>query len=104
MHTLYYGLRAIVVHFGMDLLDSVMPYIKQISLEEATGFLKKLLDEAIERAGRVWHIVHVMSLNPRAMDASMKFYGTIMFGRSPLTRWQREMLAVVTSRANDCFY
>jgi hypothetical protein len=57
-----------VVHFGMDLLDSVMPYIKQISLEEATGFLKKLLDEAIERAGRVWHIVHVTSLKPRAME------------------------------------
>jgi hypothetical protein len=34
----------------------------------------------------------------------MKFYGTIMFGTSPLTRWQREMLAVVTSKANDCFY
>jgi len=93
-----------VVHSRVDLLDSVMPHIKQIPVEEATGSLKKLLDEAIERAGRVWHVVHVMSLNPRAMDASMKFYGAIMFGRSTLTRWQREMLAVVTSRANDCFY
>jgi hypothetical protein len=34
----------------------------------------------------------------------MKFYGAIMFGSSPLARWQREMLAVVTSNANDCFY
>lgn len=81
-----------------------MPYIEQVPVPEARGFLKKLFDDALERAGRVWHIVHVMSLNPRAMDASMKFYGAIMFGASPLTRWQREMLAVVTSKANHCFY
>lgn len=81
-----------------------MPHIKQIPAAEATGFLKKLFDAAIERAGRVWHIVHVMSLNPRTMDASMKLYGALMYGGSPVTRWQREMLAVVTSKANDCFY
>lgn len=81
-----------------------MPYIRQVSVTGATGLLKTLFEAALERAGRVWHIVHVMSLNPRAMDASMKFYGAIMFGSSPLARWQREMLAVVTSKANDCFY
>jgi len=81
-----------------------MPYIDQISVARATGFLRKQLDEALARAGRVWHIVHVMSQNPRTMDASMKFYGALMFGTSPLSRWQREMLAVVTSKANDCFY
>ena len=66
--------------------------------------LEGIIDDALERAGRVWHIVHIMSQNPRAMDASMKFYGAIMFGSSPLARWQREMLAVVTSKARDCFY
>ena len=81
-----------------------MPYIEQISVARATGFLRKQLDQALERAGRVWHIVHIMSQNPGTMDASMKFYGALMFGTSPLNRWQREMLAVVTSKANDCFY
>lgn len=81
-----------------------MPYIRQVPVSEAKGLLRRLFDEALERAGRVWHIVHVMSVNPRAMDASMKFYGALMFGASPLSRMQREMLAVVTSRANDCFY
>jgi alkylhydroperoxidase family enzyme len=81
-----------------------MPYIAQIPVERATGLLKKLYDEALSRAGRIWHIVHIMSQNPRAMDTSMKFYGAIMFGSSPLSRWQREMLAVVTAKANDCFY
>ncbi len=81
-----------------------MPHIHQISVSEATGLLRKLFDQALARAGRVWKIVHIMSVNPRAMDASMKFYGAIMFGASPLSRAQREMLATVTSRANDCFY
>jgi len=81
-----------------------MPYIQQIPVDEAKGLLRRLFDEALDRAGRIWHIVHIMSVNPRAMDASMKFYAAIMFGSSPLTRWQREMLAVVTSKANDCFY
>jgi alkylhydroperoxidase family enzyme len=80
------------------------PYIRQVPVEESTGFLRQLFDEALARAGRVWRIVQVMSVNPRAMDASLKFYGAIMFGRSPLSRVQREMLAVVTSKANDCFY
>jgi len=45
-----------------------------------------------------------MSQNPRAMKASMDFYGAIMFGASPLSRSQREVLAVVTSAANGCVY
>ncbi len=81
-----------------------MPYVEQVEVAEATGLLKRLFDAALERAGRVWHIVHVMSVNPRAMDASMRLYGALLHGSSPLTRAQREMLAVVTSRAVDCFY
>ena len=81
-----------------------MPRIHQIPVSEATGRLRKIFDAALERAGRVWHILHVMSVNPRVMDASMGLYGALMFGPSPLNRWQREMLAVVTSRVNDCFY
>lgn len=81
-----------------------MPWIQQISHEDATGFLKKLLDAAVERAGRVWHIVHIMSVNPRAMDTSMKLYGALMHGPSPLSRAQREMLATVTSKEQGCFY
>ena len=29
---------------------------------------------------------------------------TIMYGKSPLKRWQREMMAVVVSKANKCKY
>lgn len=81
-----------------------MPWIEQVPHEVATGLLKRELDTAVRRAGRVWHIVHVMSLNPEAMRDSIRFYRTIMFGESPLTRVQRELLATVTSAELDCHY
>ncbi|MCB0061012.1 MAG: hypothetical protein KDE19_02810, partial [Caldilineaceae bacterium] len=60
-----------------------MPWIRVFTLEEATGFLKKQYDAAIQRAGRIWNIVSIMSQNPPAMKASMDMYGTIMHGPSP---------------------
>ena len=81
-----------------------MPWIKVISLEEARGALKKEYEAALKRAGRIWHIVSIMSQNPRALKTSMDFYSAIMFGSSPLSRSQREMLAVVVSAVNRCLY
>ena len=81
-----------------------MPWIKVFTLDEAKGMLKKEYEKALARAGRIWNIVSIMSQNPRAMKSSMDFYGTLMFGSSPLSRSQREMLAVVVSAANHCTY
>jgi alkylhydroperoxidase family enzyme len=81
-----------------------MAYIRQIPPDQATGVLKRIFDEAIARAGKVWGILRVQSLNPAALEASTGIYKTLMFGPSALSRSQREMLATVTSRANDCFY
>lgn len=81
-----------------------MPWIKQYLLDEATGLVKQELEKAIKRAGRVWNIVQIMSQNGRVMKESMELYGAAMFGESPLSRQQREMLAVVVSKTNDCFY
>lgn len=81
-----------------------MPWIKVFSLAEATGLLKAQYDAAIERAGRIWNIVSIMSQNPEAMEASMGMYGVLMFGPSPLSRGQREMLATVVSAHNHCLY
>lgn len=81
-----------------------MSHIREIPESEATGLLGKLYREARDRAGRIWNIVRVMSLSPRVMQTTMQFYRTLMFGASPLNRWRREMLAVVTSKVNGCFY
>jgi len=51
-----------------------MAWIKTLGLEEATGRLKDQYDAAMQRAGRIWNIVRIMSLNPPVLDASMKLY------------------------------
>jgi len=81
-----------------------MPYIEQIPPEEATGRTKREYDSAMRRAGRVWNIVAIMSQNGSIMRDSMRMYAATMFAESPLTRAQREMIAVVTSQANECHY
>lgn len=81
-----------------------MPWIKQYTLEDATGLVKKELEKAIKRAGRVWNIVQIMSQNGRVMKESMELYGAVLFADSPLSRQQREMLATVVSKINACFY
>jgi alkylhydroperoxidase family enzyme len=81
-----------------------MAWIRQVPDHEAGGILKAHYDAAIRRAGKVWGIVRLMSPNPAVLEASMNLYRAIMFGESPLSRAQREMLAVVVSRVNGCHY
>ncbi len=81
-----------------------MPYIEEIHPDDAVGATRKEYERAMRRAGRIWNIVAIMSPNGEAMRDSMRFYGTLMFGESPLSRSQREMIAVVTSQANECDY
>ncbi len=86
-----------------------MAFIKIIEPENATGALKTEYDSAIKRAGKVFNILKVQSLNPATLQASMQLYSATMhpdFGHtgSGLSRAERELLATVVSRANDCFY
>ncbi|HMD87505.1 MAG TPA: carboxymuconolactone decarboxylase family protein [Terriglobia bacterium] len=81
-----------------------MPWIKVIEPQDAGGELKQEYDAATERAGKVFNILKVQSLNPGALRASMQMYRATMFGPSDLSRADREMLATVVSWANHCFY
>lgn len=72
---------------------------------EATGALARAYEAAVRRAGRVFQIVKTMSLAPRVQAASMALYREVMFDtHGGLSRADAEMLAVVTSRVNDCHY
>ncbi len=81
-----------------------MPHIRLIEPDEATGPLKEEYDAAVARAGKVFNIVKAMSLRPGVLKRSMEMYKAIMFGPCGLTRAERELLATVTSRQNDCHY
>ena len=81
-----------------------MAYLRLIDVGEAAGIAGEEYDAAVERAGKVFNVVKSMSLSPGAMRASMRLYREVMYGESELTREQRELLAVVVSAANDCYY
>ncbi len=50
------------------------------------------------------NILSSHSLNAAAMHLHNDLYQTIMFGESPLTRAEREAVAVAVSAVNDCHY
>lgn len=81
-----------------------MPHLRLIDVDEATGELRAEYDAAVGRAGKVFSIVKAMSLRPGVLGRSMELYREIMFGTSGLSRQERELLAVVVSRENDCHY
>ncbi|HIE21425.1 MAG TPA: hypothetical protein EYP73_02355 [Acidimicrobiia bacterium] len=81
-----------------------MAHIHVFDYDETTGVARREYDAALRRAGRIWNIVAVQGQLPEVMRDSLRLYSSIMFGPSPLTRAQREMIAVVTSQANDCHY
>lgn len=60
---------------------------------------------AIAGAGRrVANILKIQSLHPEGMRDHHTLYRTLMFGPSPLSRAEREAIAVVVSGANRCRY
>lgn len=81
-----------------------MSWIRLVDLAEAQDKLREIYDAAVKRAGRVFQILRVQSLNPAALDASLELYKTLMHGPSPLSRRERELLAVVVSQTNHCHY
>jgi alkylhydroperoxidase family enzyme len=88
--------------FGCD--NMRMAWIETIPEGNAQGDLRRSYEAAGMRAGKVWNIVKVMSLSPPTLRASMGLYLSSVQGSSPLTRAQREMLAVVVSKVNNCHY
>lgn len=81
-----------------------MAWIKMVPEEEADGKLKELYQKYKEPWGGVDHIIKIHSLNPKSMQTHYDLYAHLMRGRSPLSRVQREMIAVVSSSLNRCRY
>ena len=81
-----------------------MAWIEMIDEEEAQGRLAELYAELVEPWGGVDNILKIHSLNVPSIEAHVLLYKTVMYGKSPIRRPQREMIAVVASAANHCRY
>jgi alkylhydroperoxidase family enzyme len=78
-----------------------MSWIKtDVEIEEGQDS-EKIKNTAL---GKQANILKVHTLLPDTKQKHEDFYRSIMFGKSALSRIQREMIAVVVSRANMCGY
>lgn len=80
-----------------------MAHIPYIPDREAQGLLAELY-QAYATDDGVDNILRIHALNPRSMRDHFRLYAHLMRGPSPLSREQREMIAVVVSARNRCFY
>ena len=81
-----------------------MAWIRMIDEDEADGKLRELYARMREPWGGVDNIMKIHSLNPGSLQGHFELYRALMGGRSPLSRAQREMIAVAVSAANRCHY
>lgn len=81
-----------------------MAYIRYVPDEQAGPTLAGMYEMYSDSQGRVDNILRIHSLNPPSMRHHMQLYAHLMRGPSPLTRVQREIIAVVVSAENDCYY
>jgi len=81
-----------------------MARIKVIDENEAEGLLKEIYDDLLARRGKLAEVHKLQSLRPKSIIRHMELYLEIMFTISELSRAEREMMAVVVSKANGCHY
>lgn len=71
------------------------------------AFIKYLKQDEIPEQNRVKdldNIIQIHSVHSKVMKQHYDLYLEIMRKRSPLSRAQREMMAVVVSLINECHY
>ncbi|MCH8346986.1 MAG: peroxidase [Proteobacteria bacterium] len=81
-----------------------MSHIKYIPYDKANPPLKKVLEKYGGESKRPDNIVNISSVNPLAMEGHMGLYRSVHKGPSPISRLNREMIAVMVSGINGCHY
>ena len=81
-----------------------MAYIKTIHERDATGDLATWYARVGNPDGTVDNVMKVHSLNLDSLRTHFELYTAAMHGQSPLSRAEREMVAVAVSRLNGCRY
>jgi len=81
-----------------------MAFIKLFDFKNSSGLLKKEYEKGLRRAGKIWNVLTIQSQTPEILRDSMRLYNSTMFGNSKVPRFDRELLAVVTSISNECEY
>ncbi len=66
--------------------------------------LQTYFEKCREKLGMVPYVLQAYALRPDKLRAFGKMYNDLMLGESGLTKLEREMIAVVVSSVNRCYY
>lgn len=81
-----------------------MPRIKVIEPKDAAGDLRQVYDDVAARRGAIANVLQIQSLQPATLRTHLDMYLSILYGKSTLTRQERETIAVAVSEENGCRY
>jgi alkylhydroperoxidase family enzyme len=81
-----------------------MAWIRTIGKDEADGELSRLYQQVAPGDEVLDNILGIHSLHPRTLRDHLMLYRTLMYGDGPLSRRERELVAVAVSSANSCHY
>lgn len=81
-----------------------MPFIPATPPQDATGSLKEEYARIEKERGAVGTIFRVTGAHPGVTGLHLDLYKEVVYGDSPLSRRERELVATVVSRANECAY
>jgi alkylhydroperoxidase family enzyme len=80
-------------------------WIETLPAAEVEGELAQIYrKERDYRTQKVDHILQVHSLHPDSLRDHVQLYHTTLHGKSGLSVAEREMIAVVVSKVNECHY
>ena len=68
------------------------------------GDLKVVWQKCVDKLGFVPNVFTAYSLKPQRLRNFMAMYNEVMLSESGLSKLEREMIAVVVSSANRCYY
>ncbi len=81
-----------------------MAYIDYIAYDDGSSEMQKMYEKHGGRDKCPANIIRISGINPKVLDQHVQLYRSIMFGKSPLSRHRREMIAVMVSILNHCHY
>jgi len=81
-----------------------MAWIKTVAKEEASGKTRKVYEKILKERGHLANIFIAQGAEPEILDDHVRMYVHLMIDPGPLTREEREMVAVVVSAANRSAY
>lgn len=80
-------------------------WIAVVPESDAQGLLRELYEKEWDKQHQlVDNILKVHSLHPETLRAHVDLYRTVMYGKSAITRPEREMIGVTVSAINQCHY